>query len=101
MLTASGLSAVLVAALPLGAVGLIAGRFGVAGTVVLPALAALPCLVFAAWFMVTNDSADVADRFNTPGLSGLLVGAILAVLTAPIWGLAFFVGRCTRKRAEA
>lgn len=85
-----------VVGLPLGVFALGVGRLG-APWGALTEVAGLPIVAVALWFMATNGSVPVSDRFNEPGLSGLLVGAVVSGLTAPFWIGGYVMGRRARK----
>ncbi|MBV7409064.1 hypothetical protein [Maritimibacter sp. DP1N21-5] len=82
--------------LMLGTVAWGTGRAG-APWAVLAGIAAVPVVGVAVWFSVTNTQVPVGEGFDEPGFSGALVGAVLALLCAPMWVGGYVMGRKGRK----
>lgn len=72
-----------------------AGRLG-GSWAVLAVPAGLPMAGLAIWFILGNDQAMVSDQFDQPGLSGALLGALLAGLSSPLWIGGYILGRKRR-----
>lgn len=82
--------------LMLGTVAWGAGRAG-APWAVLAGVGLVPVAGVAVWFSLTNAQVPVEEAFDEPGLSGAMVGGVLAVLSAPMWVGGYVMGRKGRK----
>lgn len=87
----------LIVGLPLAALTALAAWVGLRWFVALPLAFALPGVICAVWFIVTNEDAEVSDQFDEPGLVGMMVGSVIATLSAPVWGAAFYAGHRLRR----
>lgn len=88
--------AVLIVGVP---AALLSGWLGWRGArAVWPALvnAVWPALGVALYLTITN-SADEAYRLDAPVITGLMLGAMLSALSAPLWLGGFWAGRRTRQ----
>lgn len=82
---------------PLALLSGLAGWLGLRWFVALPAVFLLPGVICAVWFIVTNEDAFISDQFDQPGLVGMLVGSVIATISAPLWGAGFLVGLRMRR----
>ncbi|MEC7763544.1 MAG: hypothetical protein VX874_16695 [Pseudomonadota bacterium] len=75
----------------------LAGWLGLRWYLALPAAFLIPVAFFAVWFTATNDTARIGEQFDEPGLVGMMLGSVIATISAPLWGAAFYAGHRMRR----
>lgn len=94
MTTQNGL---FIAVVPLIAVAALAGWLGLRWTVALPMVFLLPVVATIVLFTITNEDALVSEQFDEPGLVGMMLGTVIATVSAPLWAAGFLLGRRLRR----